>query len=253
MALNSDWNDVMRSWRPPSEIAGTGPREVRLNGRGKSLVGAMLLLLAGGLVMSVFLSRKTAREAAERSALEASNVESQATVTRHWRADDKSETPMIAYRFEYDGRIYHGTSSAPLAEWKDLDVGSSVTVRLVASNPLISHPTAWARSDLPVWMAWFTLAMFATPPVAAFLMLQRSKRLLRDGRAAPARVTGHRRGKGDTKLIYEYPLPGGGVGKGRGGQTGLPTAIGSIITVLYDQENPKRSSPYPMTHIRLER
>jgi hypothetical protein len=253
MALNSDWNDVMRSWKAPSEVAGSGPREVRLNGTGKFLVGLMLFLLAGGIGLNVFLSRQLTKQTAQRSALDGSHSETQATVTRHWRTGDKEDTPMVAYRFEYDGRIYHGSTSAPGKEWKDLEVGSPIAVRFVPANPLVNHPSAWDMQVMPKWAPWSVSAVLVAIAFLPISLVQRDKRLLRDGRASPARVTGHRRGKGDVTLLYDFPLPNGEVAKGRGGQTRTPLGVGSIITVLYDSENPKRNAPYPLKTTRVER
>jgi len=253
MAFNSDWNDVIRNWRAPSEVAGSGPREVRLKGRGKFLIGVDVFLLAGGLVLGAFLSRQMTQQTAQRSALDASHVETHATVTRHWRSGDKSDTPMVAYRFEYDGRIYHGSTSAPQQEWKDLEVGSPIAVQFVPANPMVNHPSAWNMQVMPKWAPWITPAPLLAAGLLPIFIVQRDKRLLRDGRAAPARVTGHRRVKGGVALLYEFPLPDGKVQKGRGGQTRTPPEVGSIVTVIYDSENPKRNSPYPLELARVER
>src|SRR3954470_541995 len=129
MAFDSDWNEVTRTWRAPSEVAGSGPREVRLSATGNFMIGMIVFLLAASVGWNVWSSRKMAREAAERSALDASHTEVEATVTRHWESGDKEHTLMLAYRFEYDGRIYHASTSAPQKQWDGLDVGSPIAVR----------------------------------------------------------------------------------------------------------------------------
>jgi hypothetical protein len=58
---------------------------------------------------------------------------------------------------------------------------------------------------------------------------------------------------GQKILKYEFPLMDGGVGKGRGGPTRKPPAIGSTITVVYDRDNPKRNAPYPFELARVVR
>jgi len=253
MAFDSNWNDVTRNWRPPSEVAGAGPREVRLTGTGKFMMGVIALLLAASVAWNVWSSRKMARELADRSALDGTHTEVEATVTRHWESGDKEHTLMLAYRFEYDGRIYHASTSAPQKQWDGLDVGSPLAVRLLPDRPEINHPSAWPGHVTPVFVPWVFPAVFVPLAILLLVTVRRDQALLRDGRASPARVTWHRRGKGGCVFLYEFPLPGGGVQKGRYGPRRTPPEVGSIITVMYDSENPKRNGAYPLEFSRLDR
>jgi hypothetical protein len=253
MAFDSTWNDVTRNWKPPSEVASSGPREVRLTGTGKLMMGAMVFLLAVSVAWNMWSSRKMAREAADRSALAATHAETQATVTRHWDTEDKEHTLMLAYRFEYDGRIYHASTSAPQKQWDGLDVGSTIAVRFLPDRPEINHPSAWPGHVTPAFVPWAFPAIFVPLAIVLLVTVRRDQALLRDGRAAPARVTWHRRGKGGSTFLYEFPLPGGGVQKGRYGPRRTPPELGSIITVMYDSENPKRNAAYPLEFSRVER
>ena len=78
-------------------------------------------------------------------------------------------------------------------------------------------------------------------------------RLLSEGRPSPALVTRHTQVKGGKMMTYEFPLHGGGVGKGRGGTSRKPPAIGSAITIVYDRENPRRNAPYPLQMVKVVR
>lgn len=253
MPQASEWTDVLRSWRPPGEIAGQGPRAVRLTGCGIALMILSLLMFAGAIAVDVFLSRKAARESATRAALDSGSVETQATVTRHWRTGGKSDTPMIAYRFEHGGRIYHGSTSVPRAMWSELQMGSPIAVRFVPTEPEINHPSDWAVEVMPRWTPVGVASIFALTGVLPMIMVRRQTRLLSDGRAAPARVTGFRRVKQAYTILYEFPLPGGGTRKGRGGRVRIEPQTGSLVTVLYDPENPKRNAPYPLELARIDR
>ena len=81
-------------------------------------------MFAGAIAAGVGLSRVAARQQTERAALRAAGAEVEAMVTRHWRTGDKSETPKIAYEFQYGGQTYHGSSDAPRRIWRTLSVGS---------------------------------------------------------------------------------------------------------------------------------
>lgn len=244
-------SSVSENWKRPGELAGSGPRETRLAPGGVALTILSFLMFAGGIAIYVFLSRQLARESAERAALDAGSIEVQATITRHWRADDKDHTPMIAYQFEHQGHLYHGTSSTPDKRWENLDVGSPISIRFVPDRPEVSHPSDWQVEVMPRWMPAGMGALLAVFGLLPRLLIRRQRGLLRDGRAAPARVTGHRRIKQGYALLYEFALPEGGTRKGRGGQTRHPPEVGSVITILYDPENPKRNAPYPLEMVRL--
>lgn len=248
----TDWSEATRNWRPPSEIAGQGPREVRLAPGGIALTALSLLMFVGAGVMYWFLSRQGAREAAERAALDAGSVETEATVTRHWRAGGKSDTPMITYEFQYQGHVYHGRSSAPGREWRNLGVGSAIPIRFVPGQPEVNHPSAWAVHVMPAWLPLLMAGIFALTGFLPRFLTRRQAMLLRDGRAAPARVTAHVRIKGGYATRYEFRLPDGTVRRGRGGKGYHPPEIGSIIPVLFDPEHPRRNAPYPLELVRVQ-
>jgi hypothetical protein len=250
---STDWNDVRQRWSRPSEVAGAGPREVRLSAGGTAIAFLALLMFAGAIATVIGLSRVSARETAERAQLDASSVEAQATITRHWRTDDKSDTPMIAYEFEYGGHKLHGTSSAPGKEWRALAIGDTIPIRVVPENPEWNHPSAWQMRVMPQWLPFLTGGLLAVIGLLLMALLQREKRLLSDGQAAPALVVGLRRVKGGQSLKYEFRLNNGEVMKGRGGQMRNPPELGSVVTIIYDVENPKRNAPYPLDLVRVDR
>jgi hypothetical protein len=81
--------------------------------------------------------------------------------------------------------------------------------------------------------------------------IQRQRRLLSEGRAAPALVTGHHRHRTShgthRSMTYAFPLLSGGVASGKGRTSNKPPAIGSVICVVYDPESPNRNTVYPLS------
>jgi hypothetical protein len=83
-------------------------------------------------------------------------------------------------------------------------------------------------------------------------VIQRQRRLLADGRAAPALVTQHNRHRtshGGTyrTLVYEFPLMSGGVASGKSHTSRTAPEVGSVICIIYDPDSPQRNTVYPMS------
>ena len=249
----SELSELRRSWTPPPELAGSGPREVRLKTAGKALAVVAAALFVGAIAADLGLSRLAQRQAAEREALRSTSIETRAVVTRHWHTGGNGDEARIAYTFEYEGQTYHGSSAAPQRIWRGLDVGSPITVRLVPGRPELNHPSEWDPGVVPPWLGAAIAAWLALMGVLLVFIIRRETGLLRDGRAAPARITGHRRVKDGHAVKYEFALPEGGVRKGSGTVHRLPPAVGSTACVVYDPENPKRNRLYPMRLARVDR
>jgi hypothetical protein len=246
-------DELQRHWTPPAELARGGPRDVKLSGSGVAVTVVACLLLLGAIAAAIGLSRKSARDAANRQELEASGIETQAVVTRHWRTGGKEDQRRLTYEFAYDGRSYRASVNAPRKFWDVLPVGSPVRVRFVPARPELSHPIDWRLDVMPSWVPAIVAVGLVFPGLLLLFMIRRQMQLLSDGRAAPGIVTGHRRVKGGQVLKYEFPLLSGGIGKGRGGQSRRPPAVGSTIAVVYDRDNPKRNAPYPFDMVRIVR
>jgi hypothetical protein len=248
--MEDRWSGV-RSWAPPPELSGSGPRQVQLKAGGKAMVFMAVVVVAGAVALYVFLSRQAAKQAAARAALAASGIQAEGTVTRRWNSGDKSHTPMLDYEFEYQGRAYRGSSSAPRRQWDVLPVGSPITIRFLPDRPSHNHPGDWKMDVLAVWTAPATSLVLGMSSLFLFFAIRKQIALLRDGAPAAALITAHRRVKGGTTLVYEFRLPDNSLVKGRGGQMRNPPQIGSVITVLYDPEKPGRNAPYPLDAVRI--
>jgi hypothetical protein len=249
----SELSELRRSWAPPPELAGMGPREVRLTTTGKVLTGVAVFMFLSAIAAYLGLSRLEQRQTAEREALRSTSIETRAIVTRHWHTGDKGDEARIAYTFEYEGTTYHGSSAAPQRIWRSLDVGSPITVRFVPARPELNHPSEWERDVMPAWLPGAATGWLAFIGLLLVFLIRRQSRLLSDGRAAPARVTGHRRVKNGHVVKYEFALPEGGTLKGSGQTRRSPPGVGSTICIVYDPDKPKRNRSYPMDLVRVER
>jgi hypothetical protein len=138
--------------------------------------------------------------------------------------------------------------------WSKLEVGSPIDIRVTPGRPERNHPEDWGRNDMPAWLPPVLAAFLAGIGLFLIFLIRRQMRLLSEGRPAPGVVVGHRRVQHGQQVIkYEFPLIGGGIGKGSGNRSRRPPEVGSAITVVYDRDNPKRNSPYPMEMVRIDR
>lgn len=246
------FDEMLRHWKPPAELE-RGSREVELCGGGIAVTIVAYLLVAGAVAAAYGLTRLSTRQAADSRELRAAGIEGQAVVTRHFRSGDKNEQRRINYEFQYEGHTYRNTANTPAKIWSTLIVGSIIPVRFVPGRPELNHPADWQRDDLPAWVAGLVALGLTIPGLLLLYMIRRQRELLAEGRPAPAVVTGHRSVKGGKRVKYEFALLGGGIGKGGGGNSRKPPAVGSTITVIYDRDNPKRNAPYPFEMVRVVR
>lgn len=244
--------ELQRTWTPPPELMGSGPREVRLSGQGIGVAVLAGCLILGGVGAAISLERVANQQSDEQNLLSEQGKDSEATVTRVWRTRDKESRPMVAYQFEAEGRAYHRSVRAPLAVWKKLAAGSPLAVRFLPSDPARSHPREWAESTIPLWLSLLIGSILAAIGAGLVFVLRRQLALLSEGRPAPAVVTRYSYAQhGQKNIHYEFPLLSGGLAKGKRGPTRRLPAIGATLCVIYDRENPRRNAPYPLEMAKL--
>jgi hypothetical protein len=253
MDRHQELRELQRGWKAPSELASSTPRDVELSCGGKAVAVLAAALFLGAIGSAIGLSRVAARQASESEAIR-NGIETRAVVTRHWRTSGEDSKRRIAYEFEHQGRRYARSINTPRAIWARLEVGSTVPVRFVPERPELNHPVEWRTSDMPWFIPGLTAAGLVAVGILLIWLIRRQIALLSDGRAAAAVVTAHKRGQhGSKSIVYEFPLYGGGVGKGNGGESRKPPPIGSTLTVVYDRERPGRNAIYPMSMVRVVR
>ena len=238
-------------WTPPDSLGYSSLRPVCLTRQGKALIGLGVILAIGGVLLGVFLAGVSRRQTGERHRLGTEGLGADATVTRAWIADSKDRQQWIAYRFDYGGRSYTHEVEAPGKIWQGLSAGSTIQVRFVPSQPSISHPIAWNAQALPLWLACLLAGTIAALSPLPLIPLRRQARLLTEGRPAPGRVTAVKKADKFLVVHYEFRLLNGVVVEGKAHANSAP-AGDATLCVLYDPENPRRNSLYPLSLVRLE-
>ncbi len=259
----SSWSTFKESgerWVPPPGLDRSWPRECRLTGAGKFLVILTVLMALGAPTAGVGLGMLATREAREARLMQTEGHVTEGRVTRLWRSRDKDRQPYVSYEFYAGGRVFERDASLPLSVWRGLKVGNSLPIRYLPADPEINHPEGHARGPLPLWVPFLVAAAMAAGSFFMTWPLRRQKYLLAYGRVAPARITSHGRkmrtqhgSELGQQFFFEFPQLSGAMVKGKAGPSKKPPAIGTVVPVLYDPDNPRRNAPYPLSLCKIER
>lgn len=242
---------------PPRDLPQAAPRDVVLAANGRLIAVLMALLVVGAAIGTTFISREIARQTAVRQELAATGVDTTGAVTRLWRDGGKSKQPWVAYRFEAGGSVYERSTKMDLSRWRTLEPGAAIVVRYVPADPRESVIVGSEPDDIPGVLLLPIAAILAAFIVGFAASIRSQRRLLADGRATPALVTGVNVRQGQngrqTRIEYAFPLPSGAVATGKAEVGSRPVAADSVIWVVYDPDRPARSRPYPFPLVRPAR
>jgi hypothetical protein len=251
MTTRTELQHLQRDWRPPDGLDRSRPREVRLTGGGRVLVGLSFLLWVAGVVVAAGLQAQRGRETAELALLRSEGVVTEAEVTRLWRGRGDDKPTYVAYRFGAGGTRLEGSRRVPRGFWSRLHVGDSLPVRYAPSRPELNHPAPLEPRPTPQGIPVVVAVMFGLLGGVCWLPILGQRRLLAEGRAARAVVTAHKKmGQHGKALVYEFATLGGTVATGKSGPQRKPQAIGTTLCVLYDPEKPSSNAVYPLALVR---
>ncbi|GEM_PF-777352 len=251
--MNSPDNE---SWRPPSELSGSLPRSVRFSGKGVFLMCIVALLAGGAVFLPVWIYQQTAKEL-ELARLFAAHANSltNGVVTNVGPVTSDDEQHKVTYRYEVRGRSYEGSVRLSGRNVKRLQEQPAIVVRYLPDSPERSQIVGYEHRPPPAWLPLFIAGSMVFPIALLSLQLKRQRYLLAEGRTARGVVTGRRwvqsEGARHTSMRYEFTTPAGGTQKG--GFPGSPRRFpeGTVITVLYDPDNPRRNARYPLEFVRI--
>lgn len=245
---------LRRTFVPPLGLDGSRPREVILTVAGKALYLVAIALFVAALGVGIALERMVTRQSEDRQAFAQNGVNVSGEVTRLWRDSGDSKQPWASYRFEAAGQPYEGRSRIRRSMWQNLRVGSTLGVRYLPHDPRRNVVAGSEPGGIPSWVPLVAGAAFAIGGVACLLLLNSQRRLLMEGRPAPAVVTAqvkHQSSHGAHRSIkYTFPLLSGAVATGTSDTGRKSPAVGSVICVVYDPDRPRTSLPYPFALVR---
>jgi len=246
--LSSQSSSFWDGWTAPAELNRSTPRSARRNASGIAVTVLAVLMAGGGIALGIGLWNDSQRDAAELRLLQAEGRDAQGTITRLWQTGGRGNRHMAAYRFSVEDRAYENEISIKMSHWNDLGPGSPIAIRYLPRDPRRNFPAADPPQPMPAWVAMVAGIALAAFGAKLHFLVDRERRLLEDGHAAPGIVTanqrfGARRGSNNV-VAYEFRIPEGTLCKGRADRRPIPE--GSIICVLYNPGNPRRNAPYPL-------
>jgi len=241
----------------PAELLRSIPRDYRLTGMGKFVVGAALALGLGAVASSVaiYISAK------ETSALKREMAEQgqvvPGVVVKTYRTGDDGKRDVFLYEFSVDGTAYRGRTDIELRASPHYEAGSSIPVRYLPSQPAKNWIDGHPPGGVPLFVIPLLGGGLLVGSYAIFRNLRRQEGLVSEGRAALARVmkvTRVRRGEQrKQRAQIGFVLLSGArqeayIEFGRN----APQADSTIV-IVYDRENPRRVLRYPACLVRVEK
>ena len=253
---NQNLIEAQRAFLPPAGVGTSRPRDVSLTAAGWAVTAGALALLAAAGVIFVTLLNESARQFETRRSLSAQGVDATAEVVRLWRRSDQEHQPRVAYRWNIGDRSYEGEAKIRLQAWQTLAVGEPIAIRYVPSDRPVSVLAGTEPSVLPAFLAPLASIGVLVLAGACVVRLRADRRLLSEGRVAPAIVTAHKksgtsRSGQHRSIVYQFAQLTGAVVTATSAAPRKIPAIGSRIVVLYAPDEPQRSRLYPLSLVRV--
>lgn len=239
--------------RLPTELLGSVPRDVRLNGNGIAVVVTATAIAMAALVSTVVMSVVYSRSAAERQLRVGEGVAAAAEVVQVTVTRGESPRRDITYRYDVDGRRYTGRVRLR-QRGRVITRGDAFSIGYLASRPSTSWWTGDARSGFPLWPIPLTALSLLLTAAAVAWSVRRQWVLLSEGRAALARVTGTKKlssEKGTSyRVSYEFDTLSGATKTARCDVGKAPPAIGAVVPIVCHCDTPEWSRMYPLQLVR---
>ena len=240
----------------PPPLTHSRPRDVALTSGGRTLVVVAVLLFTAAIGVGVGMYNAARRHAEERRAIVEEGLTTTGVVTR--LQSDGDDRRRVGYEFSLNGRVVRGERQVSSERRQTLKVGSSIEVRYLPSDPTVNDLNGRPRSGIPIALPLVLAPSIAFLGVLCLVRVHRQRRLLSEGRVASATVTGHvnlHGSHGDTyrSIKYEFPLLSGAKASGKGCASKKPPALGSVVTVVYDPDQPRLNAVYPFSLVKPAR
>jgi len=243
---------LQEGWRPPPELERGRPRPVGYTGAGIAVWALAGLLLVGGLALGIGLYVKATNDQERNRLLASATGRAEARITRLYRRGSGNSRRYVAdYEFYAGAEVYSRTARLSRGAWSGLQEGDRREVWYVESNPVLSRLEGLERTTgTPIWLAPVITVILAALAVLIARDLKGKRRLVEDGRPAPAMVTrlGRKTDKG-RMVYYGFLTLSGSEAKGKFGPVhgkSVPE-VGTPLTVIYDPNDPGSNRRYPLS------
>jgi hypothetical protein len=253
MDLRGQLNELKYTWRPPTELRRSRPREVLLTGAGRTLLTTSILLLLAAPLTGALLHAKAAWEREQRQMLLSDGILIPAVITRHWKSGGKESHYWVEYLYQVGEKRCRGRMEVGRSSWNLLVTGATLQVRYLPSDPQVHLVLGHENGMIPPWLPYLAAtvmgagAWLMTRPVAS------QRRLLSEGRPMPAIVTGLKDAKHAKIAQYSFATLSGGIVSGETSPQRKSPSLGECLCVLYEPDRPGHNSTYPLPLVRVAR
>jgi len=245
--------ELKRHWRPPGELEQSRPRELRLKPAGVALVLLAAAFMAGSIALGVLLHLKASADHELRRELVEFGRDLDAQVLRHWTTRGKPTRYWVEYAYQVEGPAHRGRVELGRKAWQALDAGAVLPVRYLPSDSAKHFIRGHEGDRMPLWLPYLIGAALAFAAWLVTRPLVSQRRLLAEGRPAPAVVTRHERTQHGAVVHYIFSLLSGASAQGKMGPQKKPPAPGSILCVLYEPDRTQHNAVYPLSMVRTAR
>jgi hypothetical protein len=177
-------------------------------------------------------------------------VDSRAEVTRRWKTSGKDAKYWVEYQYRIEDRRYTFKMKTGRSRWGRLTVESVLPVRYLAEDPRSHYIHGFEGDLMPLWLPYVVAALLAFFSWLCHLPLNAQRRLIQEGRAAPAVITGHKKTKDGNMVQYSFLQLSGSIAQGKTSPEKNPPAVGSLVCVLYEPDRLKNNAIYPLSLVR---
>ncbi len=242
--------EVSRTWLPPVELKRCRPREVRLTGAGKSLRVLVLILFLVGLAAGVILYVKASTDLETRRELLHRGKETGAQVIRRWQSRGEHAQYWVEYIYQGEDEKLRGRVDVGRGTWNWITEASILPIVYLPENPGVHLVRGHEAGLLPIWVPFVVAGALMVTALLVAREIRRQRRLLAEGRAAPAVVTSHERTQQGKIARFAFPLMSGAITHGKTGPQKNPPPIGSVLCVIYDPDRVRHNGVYPLSLVR---
>jgi hypothetical protein len=246
--------ELAANWRPPSELERSRPRELRLRPAGIVLIVFAAVLASGSIASGVLLYLKASADHEARRQVVDGGRDTAGQVVRRLstRSGDKRRY-WIHYEYRAGGQVYLGRIEVGRRGWQELDTDARVPVRYLPSDPARHIVMGRAGRLMPLWVPYLVAGGLALGAWAVTRPLASQRRLLAQGRPAPAIVTRHEKTKHGVVVHFVFQLLSGSTAEGKTGPQRKPPSLESILCILYLPDCKHRHGVYPLSLVRTAR
>jgi hypothetical protein len=240
-------------WRPPAELEGVRPREVRLTPAGRILSVLAVLLAVGSVAAGVLLHIKAVSDREFLTQLAEVGHESEGRVLRCWKSSGKDARYWVEYTFQARDSLHRARIQIGRRNWEALRPGSALQVRYLPQDPSRHAVRGHEGKPMPLAIPYAVAGAMAISAWLITLAPRNQRRLLAEGRPAQAIVTRHEKTKDGVAVHYEFRVLSGARASGKAQQGKKPAPLGSTLCVIYEPDRVRHNAIYPLSLVRTRR